>query len=164
MTRHIRGNWLLITLVTIYVSYVLIGHYTPRPYISSVVGIMSLIAGLFMFGRYARTAWDILWNRERGSYGAHNAVLGAAELSLGMVYSGMYRLVWNYFEQPDTWTGTWYSSIGLFMIAKGAYRMALSPTDDLPTHKFPEGFWTVALWLFGLMIAYVAGATFGRVG
>lgn len=164
MTSHIRGNWLLLTLVTVYAAYVLVGHYTPRPYISSVVGIASLIAGLFMFFRYARTAWDIIWNQERGAYGAHNAVLGAAELASGMIYSGSYRLVWNYFGQPESWTGTWFSSLGLFMIAKGAYRVALSPTDDLPSHRFPEGFWTIVLWLFGLMIAYVAGATFGRLG
>lgn len=164
MMGHIRGNYLLLTLFAIYGSYVLVGHFTPRPYISSLVGIMSMIAGLFMFGRYARAAWDVLWNKERGEYGSHYAVLGAAELAAGMVYSGMYRLVWNYFGQPESWTGTWFSSLGLFCIAKGAYRVALSPSDDLPSHKFPEGFWTIAFWLFGLMLAYIAGATFGRVG
>lgn len=161
MIRHIQGNWLLFTLVVVYAAYVVIGMVTPRPYMSSVVAIMALLAGLFMFGRYAVKAWDIIWNQERGLYGAHNAVLGAAELALGMVYSGMFRLIWNYYGQPDNWSATWFSSLGLFMIAKGAYRVALSPSDDLQTQRFPEGFWTVVMWLFGLMIAYVAGATFG---
>lgn len=162
MMQHIRGNWLLISLAVIYAAYVVIGHFTPRPYISSVVSIMALMAGTFMFARYAGAAWRVLWKHERGAFGAHQAVLGAAELGLGMVYSGMYRLVWNYYGQPDSWAATWFSSLGLFMIAKGAYRIALSPTDDIPTHRFPEGFWTIILWLFGLICAYVAGATFGR--
>jgi len=162
MMRHVRGNWLLITLAVVYAAYVCVGILTPRPYMSSIVGIMALAAGLFMFTRYASKAWDILWNQERGQYGAHNAVLGAAEVALGIVYSGMYRLVWNYYGQPDTWQATWFSSLGLFMIAKGAYRVAISPAEELQSHRMPEGFWTVVMWLCGLMIAYVAGATFGH--
>lgn len=162
MIEHIRGNRLLLTLILVYAGYVCVGMFTPRPYISSVVGILALLAGLFMFSRYANKAWDIVWNRERGEYGAHNAVLGAAEFALGMVYSGMYRLVWNYFDNPESWSGTWYSSLGLFMIAKGAYRVAMSPTDELAVNGFPKDFWTILACLFALMLAYVAGATFGR--
>lgn len=162
MNRHIQGNWLLFTLVIVYSAYVAVGMVTPKPYMSSIVGIMAFAAGAFMFMRYASKAWDIVWKQERGQYGAHNAVLGATELAAGMVYSGMFRLAWNYYGQPDSWVGTWFSSLGLFMIAKGAYRVAISPAEDLQAHKFPEGFWTVVMWLFGLMIAYVAGATFGR--
>lgn len=164
MTQHIRGNWLLISLAVVYAAYVCVGMMTPRPYISSVVGIMATLAGAFMFSRYAGKAWDILWNRERGMYGAHNAVLGAAEFSLGLVVSGLYRLAWNYFDQPLAWSGTWVSSLGLFMIAKGAYRMAISPSDDIAQTKFPDGFWSVVIWLFGLMVAFVAGTHFGAGG
>lgn len=161
MIEHVRGNRLLLTLLIVYAAYVGIGVLTPKPYMSAVIGIVALLAGIFMFIQYAGKAWGILWNQERGQYGAHDAVLGAAELALGMVYSGMYRLVWNYYERPDSWTGTWYASLGLFMIAKGAWRVALSPIEEHPPHRFPEGFWTVVLWLFALMTAYVAGATFG---
>ena len=160
MIDHIRGNRLLITLVIIYVAYVGIGWFTPRPYISSVVGILSLMAGTFMFARYAGKAWDILWKQERGKYGAHNAILGATELALGMCYSGMYRLIWNYYGSPETWSGTWFSSLGLFLVAKGAYRMAISPTDDINPHNFPDGFWNVVLWVFAIIIAFIAGTHF----
>lgn len=162
MMQHIRGNWLLITLAVVYTAYVVVGTFTPRPYMSSIVGIMATLAGVFMFFRYAGKAWDVIWKQERGQYGAHDAVLGATEVALGIVYSGMYRLVWNYYDQPDAWAATWFSSLGLFMIAKGAYRMAISPSEDLVPQRFPEGFWTVVMWLFGLMIAYIAGATFGN--
>jgi len=162
MIDHIRGNRLLLTLVGVYTAYVLFGYFTPRPYMSNVVGILALIAGLFMFARYAGKAWDIVWNRVRGEYGAHDAIVGAAEFAGGMIYSGMYRLVWNFFDQPDAWTGTWFSSLGLFMIAKGAYRVALSPTDELPIHRLPKDFFTIMVILFAIMIAYVAGATFGH--
>lgn len=162
MLNHLRGNQLLLTIMAVYAVYVFIGYMTPRPYISSIVGILSLGAGVFMFSRYARAAWDVLWNRERAPYGAHDAVLGAAELALGMVYSGLFRLSWNYFGQPDTWSGTWYSSLGLFMIAKGAYRIALSPEDELPTSRLPRNVLTALFFGFALIVAYVAGATFGR--
>lgn len=161
MIKHIRGNWLLISLTVVYASYIAIGWVTPRPYISNIVAIMALIAGAFMFSRYAGKAWDILWYRERGPYGAHDAVLGAAELSLGAVYSGMYRLVWNYFEQPEPWVGTWFSSLGLFMIAKGMYRMYRSPVEGASEIGFPDGFWNVAMWVIGLMLAFIAGTHFG---
>lgn len=162
MMQHIRGNRLLITILGVYLAYMTVGYFTPKPYISSIVGILALGAGVFMFIRYASTAWSILWYQERGKYGAHDAVLGAAELSLGMIYSGLFRLLWNYLGQPDHWSGTWFSSLGLFMIAKGAYRVALSPSDDLPTQGFPKDFWTIVFCLFAVMLAYVAGATFGR--
>lgn len=164
MISHIRGNWLLLSMVIVYTVYGVVGSFTPCPYMSSVVGIMALMAGLFMFIRYAGAAWRVLWNHERGENGAHQAILGATELGFGMVYSGMFRLVWNYFDQPDSWVGTWFASLGLFIIAKGAYRVALSPSDNILTHRFPEGFWTIVMWLFGLMLAYIAGATFGRAG
>lgn len=162
MVNHIRGNRLLLTLAAIYLAYFIVGFFTPRPYVSSIVGILALGAGVFMFGRYVTTAWKVLWWQERGAYGAHDAVLGAAELALGMIYSGTFRLVWNYFDQPDNWSGTWYSSLGLFMIAKGAYRIALSPTDDLQETRFPKDVITVLFFGFALVVAYVAGATFGR--
>lgn len=162
MVNHIRGNRLLLTLAAIYLAYIFVGFFTPRPYVSSIVGILTLGAGVFMFGRYAVTAWKVLWWQERGAYGAHDAVLGAAELALGMIYSGTFRLLWNYFEQPENWSGTWYSSLGLFMIAKGAYHIAISPTDDLPETRFPKDFITVLFFGFALITAYVAGATFGR--
>jgi hypothetical protein len=161
MIERIRGNRLLLTLAAVYAAYALFAYLTPRPYMSSAVGIMALLAGAAMFFRYAGKAWDILWRQERGQYGAHNAVLGATEFSLGIIYSGIFRLLWNYFDQPDSWTGTGLSALGLFMIAKGVWRMAISPTEDALVTRFPDGFWVFVIWVFGWIVAFVVGTHFG---
>ena len=161
MIQHLRGNRLLLTLAIVYAAYIVVGSITPRPYMSSIVGIAGTMAGLFMFSRYAGKAWGIVWKQERGQYGAHDAILGAAEVALGITYSGLFRLAWIWYGQPDSWVSTWFSSLGLFMIAKGAYRIAISPNEDLAPNHYPDGFWTVLMWLFMVMVAYVAGATFG---
>lgn len=161
MTEHLRGNRLLLTLVIVYAAYIVVGIFTPRPYMSSIVGIVATMAGVFMFSRYAGKAWDIIWKRERAKYGAHDAILGAAEMALGIVYSGLFRIAWNWYGQPESWQATWFSSLGLFMIAKGAFRIAVSPNEDLLPHRMTEGVWTIIMWLFVVMTAYVAGATFG---
>jgi hypothetical protein len=117
-----------------------------------------------MLFRFAPKAYDVLFKAERGEYGAHSSILGAAEIASGIVYSGMYRLLWIYFGQPTAWTGTALSSLGLFMIAKGSYRLAISP-DDLDTfHQFYDRFWLVILWLFSLVIVFIAGAHFSSLG
>lgn len=156
----IRHNWLLLQVALIYAGYALIGALTPRPYMASAVSILGLMAGIILFARYAGKAYDILFRMERGEYGGHNSILGAAEMSLGVVYSGMFRLLWVYFGQPDNWTATALSSLGLFMTAKGAYRLAISPSEvDEPSH-FPDWFWHRLLWIFGLIIAFICGAHF----
>ena len=106
--KHIRGNWLLLRIAVVYALYVAIGVAVPRPYIFSIVSILATIGGTVLFARYAREAWRIVWNQERGSYGAHHAVLGAAEVGLGLMYMGLFRLTFNYFGQPDTWQATWF--------------------------------------------------------
>lgn len=158
---HLRGNWLLLTLLAIYGAYVGIGMITPKPYVFKVVAILLLMAGGYMFLRYAGKTWDILWRQERGKYGAHHAILGTCELGLGLLYTGMYRLVWDHFGQPDAWSLTWYSSLGAFMIAKGAFRVATSPSDEILSPRFPGGFWKIVLVIFGMIVAFVAGTRFG---
>lgn len=161
MIQHLRGNRLLLTLAIVYAAFIGVGLITPRPYMSSIVGVVATMTGAFMFSRYAGKAWDIIWNQERGKYGAHDAILGAAEMALGVVYSGLFRLTWTWYGQPDSWQATWFSSLGLFMIAKGAFRIAISPNEDIAPNRMTEGVWTVMMWLFVVMVAYIAGATFG---
>lgn len=161
MINHLRGNWLLLSLIGVYAMFVLVGELTPRPYLAGAVGVMAFLSGMLMFLSYASKAWDILWNRERGPYGAHNAILGGAEFSLGLVVSGGARLAWYYFERPEAWSGHWILSLGLFMVAKGAFRMAISPTDDSLTPRFPEGLWYAVLWMVGLVVAFLAGRFVG---
>lgn len=158
--KHLRGNWLLFRIVVIYALYVAIGIATPRPYMFNVVAILAAVGGTVLFARYSREAWRILWNQERGSYGAHHAVLGAAEVGLGLMYMGLFRLVWNWFGQQDEWSATWFSSLGLFMVAKGTFRQGTSPGEDMILAGLPRRFWNWLLWFVCLMLAFLAGTHF----
>lgn len=128
--KHLQGNWLLFRIDAIYAAYVLVGVSVPRPLMFNAVAILATIGGTVLFARYSREAWKILWDQERGKYGAHHAVLGAAEVGLGLMYMGLFRLTWNYFDQPDSWFATWFSSLGLFMVAKGTFRQGHIPSRD----------------------------------
>lgn len=160
--KHLRGNWLLFRIVATYTAYVGIGMLAVRPDVFNAVAIFATIGGTVLFARYARESWKILWNQHRGAYGAHHAILGAAEVGLGLMYMGLFRLIWNHFHQPDAWQATWFSSMGLFMVAKGTFRQGTSPVDDTRLIGLPRRFWNWLLLAVCIMIAYVAGATFGR--
>lgn len=161
----LKGNWLLWQILGVYAVFLVAGDFViPKPFMSSGTAIMALIAGALMAMRYAGTAAEILLSGRRGEYGAHNAVLGAAEFAFGLVYSGIYRLAFVYFNQPHSWLSSVWGAVGLFMIAKGCFRLAISPDDVTPGHRFPEGFKMIALWVFGLVIAFVAGTHFASFG
>jgi hypothetical protein len=158
--QHLRGNWLLFRILLVYAAYATVGSLVPRPYIFNAVAILAAIGGTVLFARYSREAWRILWDQERGKYGAHHAVLGAAEVGLGLMYMGLFRLVWNYFGQPEAWQTTWFSSLGLFMVAKGTFRQGTSPGDDALVAGLPYRFWNWLLWSVCIMLAFLAGTHF----
>lgn len=160
----IRGNWLLWRVIMIYAIFMIVGQYfIPRHAISNATAVCALIAGAVMAARYSGEAYRVLFKEKRGNNGAHSAILGVAEFGYGLVYSGAYRLLWNHMGQPDAWVGTVWSSLGLFAIAKGAYRLAVTPDEVTPVHRFPEGFKMVALLAFGLIVGMVIGTNLGMM-
>lgn len=160
--NHLRGNWLLFRILLFYGLYIGVGLIIPKPYLFSIVSILATVGGIVLFARYAPEAWRILWQQERGQYGAHHAVLGAAEVGLGLMYMGLFRLTWNYFGQPDSWQATWFSSLGLFMIAKGVFRQGMSPNEDALLIGLPRKFWNIFLFAVSMLLAFIAGSYFSR--
>lgn len=159
-----KDNWVLWQIVFVYGVFILIGQYiVQRPAISNATAVAALIAGAVMAARYSGEAYRILFKEKRGKNGAHYAILGVAEFGYGLVYSGCYRLLWNHMGQPDAWVGTVWSSLGLLMIAKGAFRLAITPDEVTPVHRFPEGFKMVALLAFGLIVGIVIGTNLGMM-
>lgn len=155
--KHIQGNWLLLRILAIYAAYVAIGMAVPRPHIFNAVAILAALGGTVLFARYARETWRILWDQERGAYGAHHAVLGATEVGLGLMYMGLFRLTYNHFGQPETWQTTWFSSLGLFMIAKGVFRQGTSPAENALLIGLPRRFWNWLLFAVCVLTAFLAG-------
>lgn len=153
-------NWLFIRAIGIFVAYAIVGYFTPKPYISSAIGMFALLVGGLMFFRYIETVYNILIKRDRGEHGGHVAILGAASVGFGMVYSGMYRIIWSYFGSRVEWTGTALSSFGLFMIVLGSYLIARAPEGITAASRFPSGFWQKTMVLMLIILAFVAGTHF----
>ena len=157
MIRKLSDNTLLLQALGLYACYAALGFVVPKPLMSSAVGILALMAGIMMAVRYGWMAWNILIHKERGEYGGHYAVLGAFEISIGIIYSGAFRIVWNWFGSQPSWTGTAFSSLGLFLIAHGVYLQARSPDAVAVDARFPPGFWNIAIWVMCMIVAFVAG-------
>lgn len=156
-------NWLLVKAIAILVSYCIVGYFTPKPYISSVTGMFAIMIGGMMFFRYIETAYEILVKQRRGeSGGGHIAILGATAVGFGLVYSGLFRIIWNYFESPLDWAGTSTSTFGLFMIVLGSLLIARAPEAVSGPSKFPTGFWRNTIILMGFIVAFVAGMHFSN--
>lgn len=160
-----KGNWLLWQVIAVYAAYIAAGVLVvPRPYMSSGTAIAAMISGLLLAMRYSGLALQILLQGKRGEHGAHDAVLGAAELAYGLIYSGLFRLAYVYYGQPESWRSTVWGALGLLAIAKGCFRMFISPDEVVPGHRFPEGLKMALLWSVGLVIAFIAGANFSSFG
>lgn len=158
--KRIYKNKLLIHAILIFGTYWAVAFVSPNPYVSSAMSLLSLMAGFLMFGRYVSTSYDILINGERSEVGSHYAILGATTVAAGLIYSGMFSLMWIYFQQPPHWTGTAVSSFGRGMIALGLWLMAISPDSLSHGAKFPNGFWRATLVVMAIIIAFVAGTHF----
>lgn len=161
----LKGNWLLWQVIAIYAVYIAVGYFlVPRPFMSSGTAIAAMISGCLLLMRYGALALQILLQGKRGDHGAHDAILGAAELAVGLLYSGVFRLAYVYFGQPESWRSTVWGALGLLAIAKGCFRMFISPNEIVPGHRLPDGLKMALLWSVGLIIAFIAGANFANFG
>jgi hypothetical protein len=160
----ILDNRLLLNGLLLFAFYWLVAPLVPKPYVSSAMSLLSLSAGTLMFSRYAEQTWQILWHRERSEAGSHYAILGASLVSLGVVYSGIYSLLWIYFGQPDDWTASATSSFGRGLVAVGFFLMAISPDTDNVGAGYPIGFWRSLGVLLAIILAFIAGTHFAQMG
>lgn len=159
MTKFFQNRLLMngVILLTIYLA---MGITVPNPYVSSAMSLLSMMAGGAMFFRYAETSYEILFRGMRSSGGGHLAVLGASIQSAGVIYSGLFTLIWIYFDQPTEWTGTAYSSFGRALIAVGFWMMTVSADDPAVPSRYPSGFWRMLLIACAIVVAFVAGTHF----
>lgn len=156
-------NRLLMNGFILLVIYAMMGVVIPNPYVSSAMSLLSMMAGGAMFFRYAETSYQILFHGERSEGGGHLAILGASIQSAGVVYSGLFSLLWIYFGQPPEWAGTAVSSFGRGMIAVGFWMMTVSVDDPAVPSKYPSGFWRMVLIACAIVVAFVAGTHFSNI-
>ncbi len=162
MTRFFP-NPLLRNGIVLLLLYVMMGVTVPNPYVSSAMSLLSLMAGVAMFSRYAETSYEILFKGERSSGGGHLAVLGASIQSAGVIYSGLFSLIWIYYGQPPEWTGTAVSSFGRGLVAVGFWMMTVSVDDPTVPSKYPSGFWRMVFIACAIVVAFVAGTHFSNL-
>ena len=164
MTNVLHNRLLIASLSTVFI-YIMVGVFTPNPYMSSAMSLLSLLAGAMMFIRYVEFAYKILilGLRSEENSGSHYAVLGATLLSGGAIYGGMFGLIWVWFGQPQEWTGTAVSSFGRFMMAIGFWLMFISPDAADASSRLPSNFWRAVLTVLAIVIAFVAGTHFANL-
>ncbi len=150
---ELRGNWLLFQIVGTYAAFWIIATFADKPWLANMVSGLAIIAGVFLCLRYVPKSLSIILCKERGAFGAHNAVLGAAEIGIGLLWGGMYRILYyNVFEHPAAWVASGWAIFSLF-------RMAWSPTVIGEDYKLPDN----SLQVFSFIIGAAIGAVLGKV-
>ena len=160
MKQTVFRNLPLVVSILFLVSYWTVGAAIPKPGMSNVVGIMALLAGIFLFLQYVDTAFGILFKNERDANGAHWAVYGATVAAMGTIYSGAFRLLWNHFGNPTSWQATTTSSFGLALVTGGFLMMGFSHERVKLGNSYPRGFWKVITVIFAIVAAFIAGMNF----
>lgn len=158
MTR-ILPNRLLWTIVLMIAAYWTIFPVVPRPNGANAISILSICAGIFLFIQYAEAAFLILIKRDRRD--GWVAVLSATIAALGVILSGAYVLLWNYFGQPETWISSAASAFGRALFTAGFFGMGFSHQIMRIGGNYPKGFWRAVVIAFGLVLAFLSGAYFG---
>lgn len=162
MKALFKNRLLLISLVLI-AAYWTIAPLIERPAVRNTMSLLSLISGGLMFHRYAYMAYCVLILQDRNDKGAHYAVLGAAISSVGVIWAGLFSILWIYFKQPPEWTATATSSFGSGLIAVGFWLMTISPDSPKIGFGYPIGFARIVLAVFALVLAFVAGTHFASI-
>lgn len=154
------GNPLLYQILTVYAAFWIVASVADKPWLANIVTVLALIAGAFLCFRYVPRSLSIILKGERGEYGAHNAVLGTAEVGVGLLWGGIYRVFYyNVFDDPQSWTGSGIAIFSLFLISKGVLRVAWSPSTLGEDYKLPEN----SLQVGSLILGVVIGAIIGKV-
>lgn len=161
--KKLTDNYLLLASISFLVLYWTIAPLIPKPFIRNVISILSVVVGVGMIERYAVAFYRVLFKRERDGTGAYLAVFGATLAGIGVVFSGMFAILWIYFGMPPEWSATATSSFGMGLICIGVWLITISPDTPRPDSNYPPGFWLKIFWLFGLVAAFVAGAHFSSL-
>lgn len=160
--RNIRDNRLLLVSLGLLVAYWVFAPMLPKPYVSSVMSLLSLLAGVLTFSRYVEQTYWIVWHGDRSAEGGHWAIYGAFLISVGTIWSGGYSLLWVYFGQPEAWTASAFSSFGRGLVAIGFWLMAFSPDASRIIAGYPVGFYRMLFMLASVLIAFIAGTHFSN--
>lgn len=139
-------------------AYWLIFPLFPNPRGSNAIGVGAVCAGIFLTWQYVETFLAILFKRERRP--GWVAILCVTGIGIGMTVSGIWRLVFNRYEQPTEWIGTATSSFGLAIMMAAAFGLGLSHTLTKVEGSYPGGFWRAVLVALAIVVAFVAGQQF----
>lgn len=159
MINHFRGNGPLLSLVAFFASYICIGMFLVRgPVVFEAVGWGLTLMGGYILLNYTRDFVDVIWNQNRGAYGAHLKIIGVELIGFGLFYSGMWRAAYLYFGEPELWRQTWHGSLGWVAVVGGAFLIGTGPDTFARRSGLPSLFWRVAAVVTFGLLCYAAGA------
>lgn len=152
---NLAENRLLVGFISAILLYWGPGSFLPGSFVSSVASLSLLTFGGLTFSLYAIPAYRVLVHRERDELasGSHLNVLGTFLLSAGLLWSGIYGLVWVFMGQPMGWAGTLTSNFGRSMLGLGMFLSYIAPQATETGIQT-----TVRMWIWGAVImAFAAG-------
>ena len=159
----IANNSLLLILLGFMAIYWLFGWYIPNILLSGTVSIFSVLIGIAVTYRYSRGVYSVLVRgvRSQGEDNAHLGALGIPAVAAGVVYGGLYNLVWNYMGTPPEWIGTPMSNFGRVLMAVGFVGLFFSP--DAARHRITlsSAAWAISILLTAVIVAFLMGARVG---
>lgn len=147
---------LVIVLLT--ALYWLVFPLAPKPKGSDAIAIGAVCAGIFLVWQYSDTFFEILFKHERRL--GWVAILCVTGVGVGMITSGIYRLLWNRYGQPQEWVSSATATFGLAILMVSAFGLGFSHTLTKVDGNYPRGFWHSLLVALAIILAFVAGQNY----
>lgn len=151
-------NQLMLWVIGLHVFYWSVGFcaYTFGGGIwwSSVVSAFLLVSGGMLASTVLPDAWGVVRKGEVGA--GETAVIGISLISGGLMWSGLFSLIWTSYGRPDTWIGP-ISSFGRACGALGMILLFLAPEATRQGIRPPK-WWVI---LIGVALVALIGFLFG---
>lgn len=152
---NILHNRLLLGILGGISLYWGIGGFVPPTFVSQLVSVMLLVFGGFALVQHIGPAYRIIFRGERDSEeaGSHLSIIGTFFISLGLVFSGLFRFYVNNFDDWTNWIGSLTSNFSSVLIAVGMAFTFAAPQIDARGFRIDGPL----RFLVGIVIAFAIG-------
>ena len=150
MMRTIRANKILLGFVALNAAYFSFGFFPSGIWLTSFVSACLVVSGAMLAAASLPDAIDIAKKGEIGP--GELAVVAIFTIALGLTYSGVFSVLWNFSGRPHSWIGP-FSAYGRAMSGVGLLLMFLSPEATRQGIRPPK-WWVMLIGI--LMVAFLA--------
>lgn len=156
--QRFRTNKILIGFVALNAIYFSFGFFPDGVWLTGFVSACLVVAGSMLAAASLPDAIDIVKKGEIGP--GELAVLAISTIALGLTYSGVFSVAWNFAGRPEAWIGP-ASSYGRAMASVGLFLLFLSPGATRAGIR-PPRWWTIVLGILMIaLLAFLFGISWG---